>query len=196
MDLFEMAVAKSMSGGGEKLPSRCVYFSEYDDYGLPTKCEFIGNWFRMYSGFCYEMFPYVADNMVSSKGLLGHVRTLVINCTLIDNSAFLKCSGLYTVIINEGCTSIGASSFDECLNLKTIIFPSTITTIGQAAFYDCSNMETYDFSKCAQIPSLYNGNSIKGKSGGFDILVPNGLYMQWKNSSGWNNIGNAHFVAV
>ncbi|MDY4943212.1 MAG: leucine-rich repeat protein [Candidatus Limisoma sp.] len=60
--------------------------------------------------------------------------------TSISSEAFLGCSGLTSVTIDNSVTSIGDGAFYECSGLTSVAIPNSVTEIGENAFYKCSGL--------------------------------------------------------
>lgn len=73
--------------------------------------------------------------------------TLPSTITVIDSVAFLKCSNLETVELQEGLISIGEFAFSQCTKLSKIALPDTVTSIGQFVFFDCAALQEIHLSK-------------------------------------------------
>ena len=64
----------------------------------------------------------------------------------IDEYAFVKCSGLTSVVIPNSVKSINVYSFYGCSGLKSITIPESVTSIDSYAFIGCNNIETLSFN--------------------------------------------------
>ena len=62
--------------------------------------------------------------------------------TKISAHAFMNCSNLTEVNLEDSVTEIGSQAFDGCSKLTTINLPSDMTTIGGQAFSGCSKLES------------------------------------------------------
>ena len=60
--------------------------------------------------------------------------------SVIEDSAFEKCSGLKKVTMEAGVTHIGRRAFAGCTNLEEIIIPSTVGKIEDDAFDGCQKV--------------------------------------------------------
>lgn len=58
----------------------------------------------------------------------------------INESAFMGCTNLRSVVLTEGIERIKSTTFDECASLERISIPSTVTKIGDGAFRDCASL--------------------------------------------------------
>lgn len=71
------------------------------------------------------------------------IKQLVLPLTMksIRQGAFMGCTNLRDVALNEGLTDIGIGAFSLCSNIKKIEIPSTVTSIGINAFYKNESIE-------------------------------------------------------
>ena len=74
----------------------------------------------------------------------------------IDNSAFVGCHGLASLVLPTSVTTIGEKAFWDCNSLTSLILPNSITTIGESAFYYCNGL-TSIISLATTPPVLGNG---------------------------------------
>lgn len=58
----------------------------------------------------------------------------------INNSAFVNCNGLKSIMIPDSVTTIGDEAFRGCTSLSTIMIPDSVTNIGGYAFNGCSGL--------------------------------------------------------
>lgn len=58
----------------------------------------------------------------------------------ISDGAFMDCSNLSSLILEEGIKSIGKNAFYGCNNLTNISIPNSVTTVGQMAFGYCTRL--------------------------------------------------------
>ncbi len=63
--------------------------------------------------------------------------TIQNNVTSIGDYAFVYCSGLTSVTIPNSVTSIGDWAFRSCTGLTSITIPNSVTSIGGYVFYGC-----------------------------------------------------------
>ena len=78
--------------------------------------------------------------------------------TKIGSNAFVNCTQLLSVKMDEGITEIGYSAFYGCTRLETLKLPNSITTIGETAFSGCESLVSI------HIPTMLNevGNGAFG----------------------------------
>ena len=88
----------------------------------------------------------------------------------IPGSSFKGCTGLKSVVIEEGIDTIDASAFSDCTSLKEVAIPNSVKIIGENAFcntgivkIDLSHVETIkmgafkscsDLSMVLELPSI------------------------------------------
>lgn len=58
----------------------------------------------------------------------------------INNSTFVNCNGLKSIMIPDSVTTIGDEAFRGCTSLSTIMIPDSVTNIGNFAFNGCSGL--------------------------------------------------------
>lgn len=116
------------------------------------------------------------------------------NTNVIPEDAFLQCSHLQKIVIEEPTTQIGMSAFQACKMLEEVVLPDTLTYIGIGAFQLCTrlqrihfgtSLETIDigaFLKCNRLETIHLPDSITKlgmqafhKSGLTYISIPESL---------------------
>ena len=85
---------------------------------------------------------------------------------------FAECSGLKTVIFENGTTKIASNLFENCIGLEEINIPDTVTVIGDSAFSECVNLsrvhipntvtviENSAFSNCSNLVNVNIPDSV------------------------------------
>ena len=85
---------------------------------------------------------------------------------------FAECSGLKTVIFENGTTKIASNLFENCIGLEEINIPDTVTVIGDSAFSECVNLsrvhipdnvtkiEAVAFSNCSNLVNVNIPDSV------------------------------------
>lgn len=68
--------------------------------------------------------------------------------TTIGIGAFYGCTGLTSVIIQNGVTTIGDYAFARS-GLTSVTIPDSVTTIGSTAFYSCSSLTSVTYAGTA-----------------------------------------------
>ena len=69
-------------------------------------------------------------------------------------ASFYLCTGLESVVLNEGLQTIGGSAFNSCKNLKKIHIPSTVTAIGGWCFEGCIGLEEVTFADNSKLTTI------------------------------------------
>lgn len=72
----------------------------------------------------------------------------------IGEGAFLDCSNIDSVEIEEGIQTIGNEAFKRCELMKTIYIPSTVTEIGYKAFYEDGALRNVNFAENSQLTTI------------------------------------------
>ena len=92
--------------------------------------------------------------------------------TLYDYGPFGDCTGLKTVIFENGTTKILGHLFEKCTGLEEINIPNTVTVIENSAFSGCTKLEqvncsnkltkieSYGFSDCTSLKKITVPDSI------------------------------------
>ena len=111
-----------------------------------------------------QVFDGVALVRARDKNIVGD---LVIPSTLgglpvaIDKEAFLDCSGLTSVVIQQGVINIGNMAFEGCRGLTTISIPQSVKNIGSEAFLGCTGLTSITINSATTvILTEYSGESI------------------------------------
>jgi hypothetical protein len=66
--------------------------------------------------------------------------TLPQSVQYIDQTAFMGCLSLSSVILPDGLLGIGLGAFNGCTGLSSISIPDSVATIGVAAFLGCTGL--------------------------------------------------------
>lgn len=117
---------------------------------------------------CYEVTGYDgnANNVVIPSKYKSR------NVAKIANKAFLGCSGIVEIKIEDGVKEIGSNSFEKCSGLTNITIPNSVTTIGISAFSECSGLtrvtipnsittiSSKTFSRCTGLTDISIPNSV------------------------------------
>ena len=85
--------------------------------------------------------------------------------------AFYGCTGLETVVFEDGCTTTAPCMFQGCTNLSSVTLPNTMVEIRRSTFSGCSNL--------ASIELPYGLETIGGsafwQSGLTSVRIPNSV---------------------
>ena len=90
---------------------------------------------------------------------------------------FAECSGLKTVIFENGTTKIASNLFENCIGLEEISIPDTVTVIGDSAFSECVNLSRVHIpDNVTKIEAV----AFEGCSNLADVILSKNLkYMGW-----------------
>ncbi|MBP3495790.1 MAG: leucine-rich repeat domain-containing protein [Clostridia bacterium] len=81
--------------------------------------------------------------------------------TIVDNQAFMGCSGLKNVTIGCNMTELNSWTFGDCTSLETIVIPNSVTI-----------MDTYVFSGCTSLKNITLPKSLRGiPDGAFSVCT-------------------------
>lgn len=129
-----------------------------------------------------------------SKGYTGEIvipsqvsyNGQIMDVVCIDNSAFLWCRDLTSVIIPNSVKKIGDSSFYRCLSLSSVKIENGLDSIGKSAFEGCSSL-TYmcipnsvtvigdkAFASCSSLARIVIGNGVRSMGDG--VYLHGGYY--------------------
>ena len=67
--------------------------------------------------------------------------TIPESVTSMYEGAFSECSGLESVIIENGVKSIPGDTFRDCTSLTTVTIPASIAELSSSAFGGCTKLE-------------------------------------------------------
>ena len=84
-------------------------------------------------------FLYTRQERADIPRYVTHVRAHP-SVRVIKAHSFSGCSGLLSVILNNGLKVIGVGAFEQCRSLKRIVIPPAIKVIRKGAFRDCSRL--------------------------------------------------------
>ena len=59
----------------------------------------------------------------------------------IGRSAFMDCSALSCVVLNEGLRELPVMAFNSCHLLKEVVIPSSVEVLHKSTFYPCPTLE-------------------------------------------------------
>lgn len=149
MHLFDLCVAKQLSGGGssETFNVKAKYKNN-DALSVANLLELeIGAGITSisqsaYSG-CESLTRLVIPNSVTSIG----------------TTAFYNCRSLSDLTLGNKVTTIGNSAFERCYALETLKLPKSVTYIGPLAFADSFKLKILDLTEFdgSAVPTLGNG---------------------------------------
>jgi|GEM_PF-6069811 len=65
------------------------------------------------------------------------------NCLkTLGDYAFKGCTSIESITLPEGLTTIGSAAFSGCSSIESITLPASLTSIGSSAFGNCTNLKT------------------------------------------------------
>ena len=138
-----------------------------------TKVNYLGSvdkWAEIDFAFPYDNPTIYVNDLYINGELLTDVRISLADS--IKNYAFLYCTSIKSVEINNRVTSIGSSAFEGCSGLTFVEIRNSVTSIGFAAFRDCSRLTSvtipnsvtsidyYAFYNCSGLTSVTIPNSV------------------------------------
>ena len=135
-----------------------------------------------------EVGDYVISLDVADGCTLGFGHNSSSYCVMgsTGNNGRVYCNMLQSAEIGKGVTSIGNYAFNFCYSLASVVIPQGVTSIGSYAFYYCYGVAFFDFRASASVPSLSATNAFNSISSDCKIIVPDGLYDDWKAASNWS----------
>jgi len=98
--------------------------------------------------------------------------------TSIPTWAFNECTGLKTVVFEEGCTELLGYTFSNCSNLKSVKLPNTLTTMEHGEDFSRTAIE------CVEIPASV-------KTLGLGTFGYNNVLKEVKLNEGIESLGGA-----
>jgi len=98
--------------------------------------------------------------------------------------AFVGCSNITSVTIEEGVLSVDHHAFWECSSLTTVTLPSTIMDLGNQAF-GFSGLTTITIK--ATTPPSYGSSLFSDSEGLAHIYVPAASVTAYKEAEGWSD---------
>ncbi len=108
--------------------------------------------------------------------------------TSISHKTFYFCSNLTSIEIPAGVTQIGICAFTRCSSLTSIEIPASVTQIGQYNFDGCSSLRSIRLlAESVVSVGDYEGNSLGGDWGQFQIQVPENLIESYKETYPWSD---------
>ena len=129
--------------------------------------------------------------------------------TAIGDGAFMNCSRLVAVNIEEGVRRIGDCAFGWCENLSSVGLPKGLTTIGRQAFQECTDLSSlvipqsvvrigaYAFCESAALssvtlqggtPPLLGEFAFYGLNAAAQIKVPATAFEHYKAAEEWGKL--------
>lgn len=115
-----------------------------DEYQIPEGTESIKSFAFASSDISNVTFPSTLKMISPASFAYSKITSvhLPASCEVLGDSAFMACSELNTVIIENGLEAIGVACFSECRKLNSVTLPATLTKIGAEAFYNCVALDS------------------------------------------------------
>jgi hypothetical protein len=117
-------------------------------------CSVIINWYKGSNGPItnqegnYPARTIPTNAFYNSHSGLGKtsLKTIVLplSVSMIESSAFFRCSGLMFINIPSSVTVIGKNAFQDCIGLQSVFIPSTVSVIRESAFANSNGLFTVD----------------------------------------------------
>lgn len=137
------------------------------------------------------LFSKDGHNLLRVAGGLSGKYTVPDDVISIDNSAFLGCRSLTSVIIPKSVTSIGNWAFQDCTSLTTVEIPSSVTSVGVRAFFNCTSLTAVELPD--NVTSI--GRGVFGDcSGLISLKIPDSITII--NSETFENCGSLTSVTI
>jgi len=96
----------------------------------------------IYSSWNGVVFSKSQTSLIQCPGGMTGIYAIPDGVTRIEDSAFLGCESLTSVIIPKSVTSIGTYAFASCISLANLMIPNTVTDIGAEAFAGLTKLTT------------------------------------------------------
>lgn len=122
----------SVSVGAHEFEVNGIYYNYADNEKQTVKVTFKGNSATDYN-------EYRGDIVIPETVTYNNTTYCV---TGISSSAFMRCSGLTSVIISNSVTSIEYQAFRECSSLTSVTIGNGVESIASDAFYACNNLRS------------------------------------------------------
>jgi len=86
---------------------------------------------------------------ITIPGSVKEIGSYWIHETIVDSclGAFMNCTGLKSVTIQNGVRIIGIGTFRDCVCLDTITIPDSVSSVGHYAFSGCKRLTTVNASQ-------------------------------------------------
>lgn len=120
------------------------------------------------------------DVVIPATVVYGDV---VYEVTGILDAAFVSCSYITSLTIEEGVTSVNQLAFNGCTGLTTVTLPSSIDRLGNQAF---SNTGLTTITIKATTPPDYGSSLFSDSEGLAHIYVPAASVAAYKAAEGWS----------
>lgn len=121
------------------------------------------------------------DTEIYNGGVLSHNYstndtyeiTISGNITALNQSCFMDCTNLTSVVIPSSVTTIDDDCFASCTSLTSITIPSSVTRIGVGCFVYCTGLTSITMKHTSNIPS-YNTSWLYEANTNARFYIPHG----------------------
>ena len=107
----------------------------YFSYSAPsgTTWQYSCNDYRMPStSYTLQSYYYYIPSSIT--------KVTITDATQIGTAAFMNCSNITEINLNDGITKIGDYAFRNCGTLQVFDLPKELTSIGSSAFFNCTSI--------------------------------------------------------
>lgn len=114
----------------------------------------------------------------------------------IGDYAFYNCSGLKSLLFQEGLTSIGTQAFYGCSYVKDLVLPSTVTKIGDRSFFGLNELGSVTCKMPNTPPSItqntfYRSDNSRPKARLY--VTKRNLKSAYQTATGWREFPEKFF---
>ncbi len=157
---------------------------------IPDSVSFIGkNAFQIPSqgSLCISFGENTAER---GEGWCAFTGNIHISGSSIPSNAFLNCSEITQIEIDESVTAIGSRAFYGCTNLTALEIPNSVKTIGSSAFYGCTGLTGVTISKGV---NKIEENAFGGCTGLTEITLPDSITDFIDGFTGCTNLADIYY---
>lgn len=104
--------------------------------------------------------------------------------------ALYGCTGITSLVIEEGVMSLGNSAFSHCSGITSVDLPSTLASLGSQTFGDCNALTYVTIHRETPPPSTNNGAFFNTAIATCTLHVPCGSETSYSSATPWSNFGS------
>jgi hypothetical protein len=157
---------------------------------IPDSVSFIGkNAFQIPSQGSLNI-SFGENTAERGEGWCAFTGNIHISGSSIPSNAFLNCSEITQIEIDESITSIGSRAFYGCPHLTALEIPDSVKTIGSSAFYGCTGLTEVTISKGV---NKIEENAFGGCTGLTEITLPNSIIDFVDGFTGCTNLTDIYY---